>query len=160
GTPTATGTVSFQVTATDSVNATATSGIYTVTINPAVSLNPGVIQAGTAGVSYSQTISATGGTGTKTVTYTITSGAIPAGLNSATSAGDPGTLAISGTPTSDGTVSFTVTATDTVGSKATLGYTLLINKRVVPTITSLSPKSGPTTGGTWVTIMGTNLGTM
>jgi hypothetical protein len=66
---------------------------------------PGTVPSGTAGIPYSQSFSATGGTGT--VSFALTAGSLPAGLT-LTSVG-----ALSGTPTQVGTFSFTVTAFDT-----------------------------------------------
>ena len=69
---------------------------------------------------YSQTLKATGGVGP--YTYTITAGALPAGLTLAT------TGTISGTPTSVGASSFTITATDSESTPqtASLPLTLLV----------------------------------
>ena len=52
---------------------TSTSAPRTLTVNPASLPN------GTQGTSYSQTVSATGGTGP--YTFALTSGALPAGLS-------------------------------------------------------------------------------
>jgi hypothetical protein len=122
GTPTDSGIVTFSVTGTDTVGASTTQS-YTLTINPAVSLSPASVPNGIAGLAYSQVITANGGTGTKTVTYTITSGSIPAGLTFTTSDNQ---LAITGTPYVTGTVSFDVTATDAVGASVTQSYTFSI----------------------------------
>jgi hypothetical protein len=136
GTPTATGTVSLSVTATDAVGSNATQQ-YTLTINPAVSLSPDSLPASTVGVSYSQAITASGGTGDKAVTYTIASVTQPADLGlSFTSSNNQ--LAIIGTPTASGTVSFSVTASDAVGAIANQSYTLV----VYPALT-LNPKTIP-----------------
>src|ERR1035438_6101251 len=68
------------------------------------------------GVAYNSTVVASGGTGA--YRFAITGGALPGGLalNSAT-----GT--ISGTPTADGTFSYTVQVTDSAGGIATTGGT-------------------------------------
>ena len=64
------------------------------------------LQAGVIGTAYSQTIAATGGTGART--FTVTTGALPAGLTLTT-----GTGAIIGSPTGPAaTASFTVTVVD------------------------------------------------
>ena len=166
GTPTAIGTVRFNVTATDGAGDSVTQS-YTLTVNPVITFSPPSIPAGVVGAAYRQTISAGGGAGTKTVSWTVTSGAIPAGLLLAASPGDPATLAITGTPTASGTASLNVMADDTAGDSATATYTLIVNQgggsgpgsgATAPTVTSVSPTSGPATGGTSVTILGTNLG--
>ncbi|MHB1571761.1 MAG: putative Ig domain-containing protein, partial [Solirubrobacteraceae bacterium] len=124
GTPTSSGGVSFTVTATDPAGHQGTQ-YYTLTINAgAFTFSPATLPAGTAGTAYNQTITATGGSGTVTTTYTVTSGSIPAGL---TFTPNVNTLTISGTPTVSGTVSFTVIVTDTNGDRSTQNYTLTVN---------------------------------
>lgn len=139
GTPTAGGTFTFTITATDSTAAGSggpynVSGSYTLTVNAAViTLAPPTLPAGQSGVSYNQTISATGGTAP--YSYGITAGALPAGLTLSST----GTL--SGTPTASGSFTFAVTATDSsTGSgpfSATRTYTLSI---AAPAL-SLAPTS-------------------
>ena len=63
---------------------------------------------GTAGTAYSQTLTAIG---TAPITWTIESGALPAGLNLAADTG-----VISGTPTTTGTAEFTVKAANAAGN--------------------------------------------
>ncbi|MBU6199763.1 MAG: putative Ig domain-containing protein, partial [Xanthomonadaceae bacterium] len=128
GTPTAGGTFSFTVTATDSSTGTGPykgTQAYTLTVNPpTITLAPTSLPSGTNNVAYpSQTITASGGT--SPYTYAVTVGALPAGLT-LSSAG-----VLSGTPTVGGTFNFTVTATDSstgagpyTGSQA---YTLTVN---------------------------------
>jgi len=91
------------------------------------------------GIAYNQTITASGGTASKT--FTISTGALPADLTLSSS----GTL--SGTPTTGGSFNFTITATDTstgsgpfVGSQA---YTLVINS--VKSVSGTSPAGGTIT---------------
>ncbi|WP_051958901.1 putative Ig domain-containing protein [Janthinobacterium sp. RA13] len=104
GTPTAGGTFNFTVRATDSLAINGTRP-YTLTVSaPTIAILPTTLPAMTSGVAYSQTIAASGGTGT--YTYARTAGSLPAGLTLASN----GTL--SGTPTAAGAYSFTVTATD------------------------------------------------
>ncbi len=133
GTPTAAGSFTFTITATDSSTGTGpfTGSIsYTLSISaPTISVNPAFLSAGTVGTAYSQTITASGGT--NSYSFSVTSGSPPTGLTLSPS----GTL--SGTPTAGGTFSFTVTARDSstgtgapfTGSRA---YTLTI---AAPTIT-------------------------
>lgn len=77
---------------------------------------PGPIPSATEDAVYSQSFSATGGTGP--YTYAVTAGALPTGLT-LSSAG-----LLSGTPTVAGNFSFTVTATDSLLNKGTAAYTL------------------------------------
>ncbi|WP_313535284.1 Ig-like domain-containing protein [Sphingomonas sp.] len=142
GVPTQTGTFNFAVTATDS--ATAGSGgpysvskSYSITVvAPTVVVGPASLANGTAGVAYSQSITASGGVAP--YTYAVTAGALPAGLTLASN----GTL--SGTPSAGGSFNFTIAATDSAtgtgapftGNRA---YSLTI---AAPTIT-LAPTTLP-----------------
>jgi uncharacterized repeat protein (TIGR03803 family) len=133
GTPTATGTYTFLVTATDALGLSSSQS-YAVTINPAISLTA-TLPADTISIAYNQTITASGGTGALMLTVTNVSGAI-AGLN--VPASGTGTVSITGTPTATGTELFIVTATDAVGAMATQSYLLVVNPAVSITTTSLS----------------------
>ena len=77
---------------------------------------------------YSQTITASGGTGAKTLAVSNVQNAIP-GLNVPASGTD--TLAITGTPTAAGTETFMVTATDTLGAAAWANYSITVNVGVI-----------------------------
>ena len=106
GTPTASGTYSFSITATDSSSPalTATSP-YTLTIAaPTLMVSTPTLPAGTVGVVYSQTLTATGGT--PPYTWTLASGTLPAGLTLSPAG------VLSGTPTAVGTSTFAFTVTD------------------------------------------------
>src|SRR5437868_1498679 len=86
-------------------------------------------------VAYSTDIAAKGGT--KPYAYSLTGGALPAGLNLST-AGDVGT--VSGIPTENGDFSFEVTVTDAASDKAAANFTLHVDAAQPPlTITSGSP---------------------
>jgi hypothetical protein len=128
GTPTATGPFTFMVTATDSVGGTGMQ-TYTVPINPAVTVSPTSLPAGVQNAAYNQTITASGGTGAKT--FAVTAGTLPTGL-SLSSGG-----VLSGTPTANGSFTFTVTATDTVGATGSHAYTVTIGAALTITPTSL-----------------------
>jgi len=117
GTPTTAGAFTFAVTGNDSVGGMA-SQTYTVVINPPVTITSPSLANGTAGTAYSQTISATGGTGSLTFSET---GTLPTGLT-LSSAG-----VLSGTPTTARSYTFTVTATDAVGASASQSYTINIS---------------------------------
>jgi uncharacterized repeat protein (TIGR03803 family) len=134
GTPTATGTETFTVTATDSLGAT-TATMYSITVNPGLIISPGSLPADTVGVPYNQTIVASGGTGTVTLTVSGVSGAIT-GLNVPVSG--TGSLSITGTPSAAGTETFTVTATDAAGASTSIPYTIVVN-RIVTLTPSILP---------------------
>ncbi|HWR35740.1 MAG TPA: putative Ig domain-containing protein, partial [Clostridia bacterium] len=106
GTPTAAGTASFTVRATDSMTPTPQTATQTLTISvvSALSITTSALSGGVAGTAYSQTLNATGGT--PGYTWSLASGSLPSGLSLAAN----GT--ISGTPTGSGTWNFTVLATD------------------------------------------------
>lgn len=143
GTPTAGGTFTLiKVTATDNSTGTgpySTSRTYlSFTVNaPNITLSPATLAAGTAGVAYSQSITASGGT--STYTFALTAGALPPGLTLASD----GTL--SGAPTASGTFNFTISATDS--STGTGPYTSSTTCTLTigaPTIV-LSPTTLPAT---------------
>jgi uncharacterized protein YhjY with autotransporter beta-barrel domain len=143
GTPTTPGSYAITVTATDNVT-TGPGAPYTISNNytidvpaPTIAVDPATLPDTTAGLTYSQTITATGGVGP--YTFAVTAGALPNGLN-LTNVG-----ALSGTTTTSGTFNFTVTATDTYGQTASRAYTVVV---AVPTI-SLNPATLPAgTAGT------------
>jgi hypothetical protein len=117
-----------------SVNANAIPGSYAVTAsatgaNPTsftltnlapIALSPTSLPDATAGVAYSQTLSATGGAGGP-YTFAVTAGALPAGFSLSSSG------ALSGSTTTAATSSFTVTVTDSGGFSASQAYTLTID---------------------------------
>jgi len=88
-----------------SVKSTTQTATVNITVHPAPAITTsGALAGGTVGTAYSVTLVATGGSGT--LTWTLASGTLPAGL-SLSSAG-----VISGTPTTAVAASFTVKVTD------------------------------------------------
>ncbi|CAD6556740.1 hypothetical protein LMG27952_06182 [Paraburkholderia hiiakae] len=134
GTPTASGSASFTVKATDSSTGTGAFSVmqaYTVVINPAaLTLTPSTLSAGTYGAPYSQTLTASGGTAP--YTYSLTAGALPTGL----SLSPTGVLA--GTPTAAGTFNFTVQARDGNSMVGSQSYSLAINSVALPVAGSVA----------------------
>jgi hypothetical protein len=124
GTPTTSGQFNFTIQATDA-NSCPGSRPYSIVIPvvpgcPFITVNPATLPPAVLGVFYSQTISASGGT--PPITFTISSGALPPGLTlSATSST---TAVISGTPTTLGLFTFTITATDANGCPGSRTYSL------------------------------------
>jgi hypothetical protein len=106
-----------------------------VTVCPIITVNPPTLPNGAVGTPYNQTVSASGGT--SPYTFAVSSGALPGGLllNSATGA-------ITGTPNSAGTFTFSITATDVTGCTGSRLYTIIIASPGCPAIT-LSPSTLP-----------------
>jgi hypothetical protein len=131
-----TNTITTVVTAQDGT----TTKTYTVTVTRAapVTLIPqgGALASGNIGQTYSQNISATGGTSASgPYTFSVT-GSLPAGLT-LSAAG-----AITGIPMVAGESSFTVTAKDADGTTGSAVYTLLIEGQII-----LSPGAGSLSSG-------------
>ena len=129
GTPTAAGTFNFTVRATDSSTGTGApfSGTqaFTLTVNaPTITFTPTTLPNATGSNAYSQTLSASGGSGG--YTYSLTAGSLPPGI-ALSSAG-----LVSGTPSVAGTFNFTITATDGFGFTGSQAYALTVQ---APTIT-------------------------
>ncbi|WP_053253257.1 putative Ig domain-containing protein [Ensifer adhaerens] len=132
GTPTASGSFTFSIQATDAFGSTGAQ-TYTLSVDtPTIVVAPTNLAKGTVGTAYSQTITASGGTAP--YSYSLTSGALPAGFSVAAD----GTL--SGTPTAAGSTSFTITATDAYGASGSATYALVIN--AAPVALSFAPAQG------------------
>jgi uncharacterized repeat protein (TIGR03803 family) len=130
GTPTVSGTFNFTVTVADSAGNHAARS-YTLVVNPGLSITPAVLANWTMNVpNYGQTLIASGGTGTKTFSL---SGTLPTGLSLNGASG-----VIAGTPSTVGSYSFTITATDGVGATSSQHYTVVINPPVAITTPSLT----------------------
>ncbi|HUN37855.1 MAG TPA: putative Ig domain-containing protein [Trebonia sp.] len=106
-----------------------------VTVNAGPSFTFGTPPNGEVSVAYSDSLTATGGTGA--LTWSVSSGTLPPGLslNSATGL-------LSGTPTTSGRYTFTVQVADTFGGTATQTVTIVI--AAVPTLSNPAPASGQT----------------
>jgi len=106
---------------------------------PTMAISPTTLPGATSGTAFSQTLTATEGpvttAGTDTVNWSTT-GSLPPGITLAsatssiatsTSASSTTTDTLSGTPTTPGTYSFSVTATDgTTGATATQAYSVVV----------------------------------
>jgi hypothetical protein len=130
GTPTAAGSFSVTVQATDSAQVTATKA-YSVTVAaaavPLSITTQAPLAGGEVGVAYTQAFAATGGT----PPYTWSASGLPSGL-SISSAG-----IISGTPTASGSFPVTVQATDSAKATATKAFTITVAAALTITTATL-----------------------
>jgi hypothetical protein len=108
GTPSASGSYSFTVQATNAIGSDTQAYSGTVTASPvAPTITTTALTTLTQGSAFTQTLNATG---TGPLTWTISGGTFPTGLTLNSSTG-----IISGTPTGSGSYSFTVRATNSAG---------------------------------------------
>lgn len=84
---------------------------------PVITLSPATLPDAASGVPYAQTVTASGGTGP--YTYSVSLGALPAGLTL-----NSGTGAITGTPSGAVQATFVITATDASGCPGSRGYAM------------------------------------
>ncbi|SFT59959.1 putative Ig domain-containing protein [Mesorhizobium sp. YR577] len=104
----------------------------------------------TIGENYTNNVIVSGGN--SPFTFTLASGELPDGIRLS----DGG--ALSGTPREEGRFDFTIRATNEYGHFGTRSATLtVLGAGSAPTITNVSPSTGPAEGGTSVVITGTNL---
>jgi hypothetical protein len=152
GNPTTGGTYAVTITATDGSGASG-SASFTWTIHNVVTVNPVPNQSSDTGspVTPVKCTATDSQTASPKPLLDWTATGLPPGLSI-----DGATANITGTPTAAGTYSVTVTATER-GMPSDYGSTsftwTVVN--VAPTITSVSPNSGPGGGGTKVKISGT-----
>ncbi|MBV8790894.1 MAG: putative Ig domain-containing protein, partial [Pseudolabrys sp.] len=124
GTPSAAGTFSFDVTATDTLFNTGTRS-YSLTIDPApLTINPTSIPNGVVGTAYSQTFVASNGTAP--YSYAVIAGSLPPGL-----ALNGGTGALTGTPTTSGPYSFTIQGTDATPITGSRSYSMQVGSNIL-----------------------------
>ncbi|MBO9663143.1 kelch repeat-containing protein [Dokdonella sp.] len=121
GTPTASGSFTFVIRATDGSGGDgpySVTGQYVLDVRvPTIVLSPATLAGGTVGVAYAgATITASGGVAP--YTYSISAGALPGGLTLSPSG------ALSGAPTAGGSFPFTVVAADALQSVGTQSYVL------------------------------------
>jgi hypothetical protein len=122
GTPTIAGSYGFWGVVTNQCPGDSSERFITITIDDAPSTAPlavttSTLKRATAGVPYAATLAASGG---GSLTWTLSSGALPAGLKLASNG------AISGTATATGTSTFTVKVSDGGSRSATKQFTLQV----------------------------------
>lgn len=130
GTPTTVGTYSFTVRATDSASAFSERS-FTIVVSASASsvvITTTLLQDGQAGTAYSQLLQASGGNGI--YAWTIANGAIPSGLSLNQTTG-----LLSGTPSSQGSFTFTVQVASGSGT-ATQQFTVAIGSEPSAPITT------------------------
>jgi subtilisin-like proprotein convertase family protein len=121
GTPTQIGNFNFTITAVDSQGCIGNRN-YTLAIScPPITINPQTLPEGRVGTAYSQALTASGGVNPLSF---ASAGGLPAGLT-LSSAG-----LFSGTPSQQGSFTFSVIVTDANGCTGTANYTLLIRDRL------------------------------
>ncbi|HEY0785853.1 MAG TPA: Ig domain-containing protein, partial [Acidobacteriaceae bacterium] len=117
--------IAIQVADSSTPALTATQTFSMTVARVPLAITPVTLAGGTVGVSYTQTLSATGGLAP--YTWSVSSGTLPPGLTLAASTG-----ILSGTPTAAQTTTFTVKVTDAASSTATLALNFTAQAAPVP----------------------------
>ena len=175
GKPTAATTTTFGVTVTDSAQNTASAQL-SMTVKPGISLlTPSALPTASLGSAYSVQLTATGGSGTGYTWIFVSSAAVRANARRmAVSGGLPDGLNLSsdglitGTPTTPGNSTATLTVTDSAGNTATVtvSFTIVGGITITTPLTlpggqtsdfysqTLAATGGSGTGYTWAVTSG------
>jgi hypothetical protein len=163
GTLAAAGTLAVTVTAT---SANSLTGTITPILNISadngtgsggvLSISPTALPGGTVGVAYNQTVTVSGGVAP--YNWDVATATTVDGISISASGA---TLTVAGTPTVNGSVTIPYTITDSseggsLSISGSLGFSVSAVAVSAPTVSGISPSSGPRTGGTSVTISGSN----
>jgi large repetitive protein len=125
-------------TATNRVGSVTETSNPTLVIQPEIDLvAPSPVPGATAGTAYVLSLAAVGGVGA--FAYTVSNGSLPAGLTL-----DPLTGQLAGTPTTAGTYTFTVRATDSNGVFKDVVVTLVVAAATVTPAPTPTPSPTPT----------------
>ncbi len=130
GTPTsALATTSFTVTVTDAVGTTSSKS-FALTVNAALATAQAVAsRAGTVNTAIPAFTPVTASGGTAPLTFALTGGTLPTGMNFNTSTGQ-----VTGTPTTTLAITtFTVTVTDATATTSSKTFTLTVNPALTTT---------------------------
>src|SRR5947199_113829 len=120
---------------------TSSAAILTVNASiPPLQVTSSQLSGGTAGTTYSATLSASGGT--SPYSWSVSSGTLPTGLSLSSS----GTL--SGTPTVAGAFPFTVAVKDAASASASASLSINVVTAAAPSVSISSPANGATVSGT------------
>jgi len=125
------------VTATSIANTTVTATV-TITINAVFEFQSTSLPVATVDLPYSGTISTIGATGP--FTWIVLSGSLPPGLTLSNS--DTASVNITGTPTTVGTSTVTIQATDAAGTPISRTFTITVNPPPSLTVTTTSLPNG------------------
>ena len=128
GTPTVTGDFSFTITATNTYGSVTTSSLSIQIGSSPVESSAQLPKTGYVGIAYSQVSNVSG---FPLPTFALATGTLPPGVTLNTANGT-----VSGNPTTEGVYTFTITATNWVGSVTTASYQVTIWDK--PTFTNLA----------------------
>jgi len=144
GTPSACGTSNFTVEVVDAWSPAATvTQALSITVQPAsFTIATTSLPDGLKTVAYSQTLAVTGGAAP--ITWSLIDGTLPDGLSLTEATGE-----ISGTPTTEGTSSFTVQAVDSWSPANTATAALSIAVSYEPVVISTTSLSDGTVGAAY-----------
>jgi hypothetical protein len=139
GTPTSSAVGStFEVEVTDGTVVGTSRRSYTMSVVQMLIVTTASLTDGKVASSYSQTLSASGASGS--TTWAVSIGSLPAGLTLNTSTG-----VISGSPTTAGTTNFTVLVTDAAARTASKNLSITVLAQTSPAaFGKSSPKNGAT----------------
>ena len=130
GKPTQAATGSFTVQVKDGQGLTA-SAQFSVNVVPVLAIATAQLPNGTVGAAYTASVTATGGT--SPIQWTVIAGSLPAGVTLSSSG------AITGTPSGNGSSSFTIQAADSKTQTDSRSYTVVIGLPAFPTVIITGP---------------------
>ncbi len=125
GKPTSAANFSLTIQVKDAQGLTASSA-FALNVVPTLAITATQVPNGTVGSAYSASLAVSGGT--PAITWSLSAGALPAGLTLSSGG------AISGTPTVNGSFSFTVQAADSKTQKDSRAFTIAIGLPPVSTV--------------------------